>query len=375
MTDGRERAAQPSHRAGLDPKRRPQRRHPEGPGGFSTSRDTIDARAESIRIRTRGLTKRYGELVAVNNLDLDVHAGEIFGLLGQNGAGKTTTILMLLGLTEPSEGQARVVGLDPARHPLEVKRRVGYLPDSVGFYPELTGREILRYTARLNRLDRRESETAIDGVLEQVGLTDRASDRVEAYSRGMLQRLGIANALLKDPDVLILDEPTAAIDPLGVVEVLDLMRILVRDRGIAILLSSHLLTQVQSVCDRVGIFAAGRLIGQGTVPQLAQKFGAGIARIEVAFASRDPADEQRSAAMLARIDGVVDVTPGPRPGDPWTLAVTPASKESSVRQAIILLAARETLHLASIRPLVASLDEIYRHAAQTLGPSLPGSVA
>lgn len=375
MTDGRERAAQPSHRAGLVPKRRPQRRHPEGPGGFSTSRDTIDARAESIRIRTRGLTKRYGELVAVNNLDLDVHAGEIFGLLGQNGAGKTTTILMLLGLTEPSEGQVRVVGLDPARHPLEVKRRVGYLPDSVGFYPDLTGREILRYTARLNHLDRRESEAAIDAVLGQVGLMDRAGDRVEAYSRGMLQRLGIANALLKDPDVLILDEPTAAIDPIGVVEVLDLMRALVRDRGIAILLSSHLLTQVQSVCDRVGIFVAGRLIGQGTVPQLAQRFGAGITRIEVAFESRDPADEQRAAARLRGIDGVLDVTPGPRPGDPWTLAVTPASKESSVRQAIILLAARETLHLASIRPLVASLDEIYRHAAQTPGPSLPGSVA
>lgn len=375
MTDGRHRAAQPSHRTGLVPKRRPQPRHPDGPGGFSTTPETIDTPAESIRIRTRGLTKRYGELVAVNGLDLDVHAGEIFGLLGQNGAGKTTTILMLLGLTEPSEGQARVVGLDPARHPLEVKRRVGYLPDSVGFYPDLTGREILRYTARLNHLDPRESEAAIGAVLEQVGLMDRAGDRVEAYSRGMLQRLGIANALLKDPDVLILDEPTAAIDPIGVVEVLDLMRALVRDRGIAILLSSHLLTQVQSVCDRVGIFAAGRLIGQGTVPQLAQKFGSGITRIEVAFESRDLADQQRAAAMLGRIDGVVDATPGRRPGDPWTVAVTPASKESSVRQAIILLAAREQLLLLSLRPLVASLDEIYRHAAQTLGPRLPGSVA
>ena len=375
MTGGGERATEPSQRPGIVPQRRPQRRYPEGPGGFGSSGDDVDAPSESIRIRTRGLTKRYGELVAVNRLDLDVHAGEIFGLLGQNGAGKTTTILMLLGLTEPSEGQARVVGLDPARHPLEVKRRVGYLPDSVGFYPDLTGREILRYTARLNRLDWRESEAAIDGGLAQVGLTDRANDRVEAYSRGMLQRLGIANALLKDPDVLILDEPTTAIDPIGVVEVLELMRALVRDRGIAILLSSHLLTQVQSVCDRVGIFAAGRLIGQGTVPQLAQKFGDGVVRIEVAIESQDPADEQRAAAMLTRINGVVDVAAGRRPGDPWTVAVSPASKESSVRQAIILFAAREHLPLLSLRPLVASLDEIYRLAAQTLGPSLTGSVA
>ena len=374
MTDGRERAPEPSQRRGIVPKRRPQRRYPEGPGGFASSGDDIDAPSESIRIRTRGLTKRYGELVAVNRLDLDVHAGEIFGLLGQNGAGKTTTILMLLGLSEPSEGQARVVGLDPARHPLEVKRRVGYLPDSVGFYPDLTGREILRYTARLNRLERREAEVAIDGVLAQVGLTHRANDRVEAYSRGMLQRLGIANALLKDPDVLILDEPTAAIDPLGVVEVLELMRALVRERGIAILLSSHLLSQVQSVCDRVGIFAAGRLIGHGTVPQLAERYGGGVARIEVVFEFADPVDAQRTATMLARIEGVVDVTPGERVVDPWTVAVKPAPQEANVRRAIIVLAAREDLPLMSLRPMVASLDEIYRHAVQTLGPSMPGAV-
>ena len=123
---------------------------------------------------------------------------------------------MLLGLTEPTEGAARVVGLDPSRGPLEVKRRVGYMPDSVGFYGDLTGRENLRYTARLNRMDRDEAETTIDEVLEQVGLTDRADDPVDTYSRGMLQRLGIADALVKDPDVLILDEPTTAIDPLGV---------------------------------------------------------------------------------------------------------------------------------------------------------------
>ena len=182
----------------------------------------------SLPIRTRGLTKQYGDLVAVDQLNLEVHAGEIFGLLGQNGAGKTTTILMLLGLTEPTDGEARVVGLDPARNPLEVKRRVGYMPDSVGFYTDLTGRENLRYTARLNRIPDDQAESTIDEVLEQVGLTERADDLTDTYSRGMLQRLGIADALVKDPDVLILDEPTTAIDPLGVVEILDLLRRLVR---------------------------------------------------------------------------------------------------------------------------------------------------
>ncbi|HEY6058220.1 MAG TPA: ABC transporter ATP-binding protein, partial [Candidatus Limnocylindrales bacterium] len=214
-------------------------------------------------VRTRGLTKRYGELVAVDSLDIELWPGEIFGLLGPNGAGKTTTILMLLGLSEPSAGQARVVGLDPARHPLEVKRRVGYLPDNAGFYGSLTGRETIRYTARLNGLDGAGIEGRIDDVLEHVGLGEAADRRVDTYSRGMRQRLGIADALVKDPLILILDEPTIAIDPLGVAEILDLIRRLVHERGIAVLLSSHLLDQVQSVCDRVGIFFAGRLVAVG----------------------------------------------------------------------------------------------------------------
>ena len=175
-------------------------------------------------IKTRRLTKRYDTLTAVDHLDLEVRPGEIFGLLGQNGAGKTTTILMLLGLTEPTSGGSLVAGLDPTRHPREVKRRVGYLPDAVGFYGGLTGRQNLRYTARLNGLTGSDAERAMGAVLDQVGLTDRADDRVETYSRGMKQRLGIADALVKAPDILILDEPTTSIDPLGVVEILDLLR-------------------------------------------------------------------------------------------------------------------------------------------------------
>jgi ABC-2 type transport system ATP-binding protein len=233
-------------------------------------------------VEARGLTKRYDGFVAVDNLSFSVGAGEIYGLLGPNGAGKTTTILMLLGLSEPSSGEARVGGLDPARDPLEVKRRVGYLPDSVGFYGRLTGRENLEYTARLNGLGTDAAAVRIAGLLDQVGLTDAADRPADTYSRGMLQRLGVADTLVKDPDVLILDEPTAAIDPSGVAELLALIRALVADRGLAVLLSSHLLSQVERLCDRVGIFSRGRLIAEGSVGELAERAGdRGLALDEV----------------------------------------------------------------------------------------------
>ena len=315
-------------------------------------------------IRTRGLTKTYGDLVAVDHLDLEVQAGEIFGLLGQNGAGKTTTILMLLGLTEPTEGQARVVGLDPARRPLEVKRRVGYLPDAVGFYSDMTGRDNLRYTARLNRIPRDEAEDAIDEALEQVGLSHRADDRTEEYSRGMLQRLGIADALIKDPDVLILDEPTTAIDPLGVTEILDLLRALVSDRKMAILLSSHLLNQVQHVCDRIGIFAAGKLIGQGSMGDLASRFGEDVARIEADVETDSDSGAARVREVFAAIPGVTSVAAPRRAGEPWSVTVKPAGDSTRVRRAILAAASSTGLDLTSVRELPPSLEDIYRRAVE-----------
>jgi ABC-2 type transport system ATP-binding protein len=345
----------------IAPKKRPGRRLAAAPlpGGGPGGDASVD---DGVRIRTRGLTKKYDDLVAVDHLDLEVRAGEIFGLLGQNGAGKTTTILMLLGLTEATSGSARVVGLDPARGPLEVKRRVGYMPDSVGFYGDLTGRENLRYTARLNRIPRDLAETTISEVLEQVGLETRADDKTDTYSRGMLQRLGIADALVKDPDVLILDEPTTAIDPLGVVEVLDLLRRLVNERGMAILLSSHLLNQVQSVCDRIGIFASGRLIGQGTMAHLAQRFGDGRQQLEIGLDLPDGDDGARARAVLAAVPGVASVDDGAPAGHPWVVTMTPGVEPVVVRAAVLGAVASEGLPLASIQTLVPSLEDIYRRA-------------
>ena len=195
----------------------------------------------------------------------------------------------------------------------------------------------------------------------------------------MLQRLGIADALVKDPDVLILDEPTTAIDPLGVTEVLELLRRLVRERGMAILLSSHLLNQVQSVCDRIGIFASGRLIGQGTMDQLAARFGDGRREVEVGLDLPEGADDRHAREVLRNVPGVESLDDGARPGDPWTLTVAPGSDPSAVRSAVLAVVAAEGLPLASIRAVLPSLEDIYRRAVArpaTAGAARPrGDVA
>lgn len=258
-------------------------------------------------IRTVGLTKRYAEATVVDGLDLDVETGEVFGLLGPNGAGKTTTILMLLGLTEPTSGSMEVLGLDPRRNPLEIKRRVGYMPDAVGFYDHLTGRQNLRFTARLNGVE--DADTQIEHLLEVVGLSGAGDQPAGEYSRGMKQRLGLADALVKDPSILILDEPTTAIDPEGVAEILDLIRSLAVEEEVTILLSSHLLNQVQAVCDRVAIFVSGTVVALGAPHELAAE-QVGHARVEFRFAD----DAVTSAAALERLETVEAVSHGRLPG-------------------------------------------------------------
>jgi ABC-2 type transport system ATP-binding protein len=248
-------------------------------------------------IEAKSLTKTYGSAVAVDHISFTVGRGEIFGLLGPNGAGKTTTILMLLGLTEISGGEVSVLGFDPARQPLSVKRRVGYLPDTVGFYDHMTAADNLHYTARLIGFNRDEREKRIADALHRVGLADSADKRVGTFSRGMRQRLGLAEILMKGAQIAILDEPTTGLDPHGTAELLAIIRGF-KGEGVSVLLSSHLLVRVQSVCDRVALFSGGRIALMGSVAELRrQVFGGGyVVDIE--------ADGAGLAERLALIPGV-----------------------------------------------------------------------
>jgi ABC-2 type transport system ATP-binding protein len=297
-------------------------------------------------IKTDRLSKQYGDTIAVDRLDLRIRRGEVFGLLGPNGAGKTTTILMLLGLTEPTSGAAEVDGLSPARDALSVKARVGYLPDDVGFYDELTARDNLRFTAALNRIRHRDADERVDMLLTEVGLADVADHRVHSFSRGMRQRLGLADALVKQPTILILDEPTVNIDPEGVRELLLLVERLRTEQGVTVLLSSHLLHQVEQVCDRIGIFVNGRLVACGTIDQLAAK----LADRWVFTIGLNGVDD--AAALLSRISGVKDVR---RAEGRWT--VTADRDVRGLIQHAVIEAGGELTHLSRD---VADLDAIYQ---------------
>ena len=231
-------------------------------------------------VETTDLTKMYGGFTAVNKLNLKIEEGEMFGFLGANGAGKTTTLLMLLGLTEPTSGTVRVCGKDPAREPLEVKRQVGYLPERVGFYEELTARQNLRFCAELNRMPRTESEDRIDAILGTVGLGKVRDQTVSTFSRGMKQRLGIAEIWLKEPRLAFLDEATTGIDPNGIDDIMRLISNMSK-RGITVIFCSHILPQVQKLCSRVGIMSKGNLVADGPIALLSQgDSGSGLYRME-----------------------------------------------------------------------------------------------
>lgn len=217
------------------------------------------------------LTKRYGHFTAVDRLDLKIHKGEIFGLLGPNGAGKSTTILMMLGLTDPISGTVHVCGINSTTYPVEVRKKVGYLPEDVGFYDDMTGPENLLYTARLNNIPEQEARQHAAQLLERVGLDREIDKKTGKYSRGMRQRLGLADVLIKNPEVIILDEPTSGIDPAGVQEFISLIRQLRDERGLTVLFSSHHLDQVQQICDRVGLFSQGRLLADLSLNDLQQE--------------------------------------------------------------------------------------------------------
>lgn len=303
--------------------------------------------SEKLAIETQDLTKRYDGVTVVDRLNLHVKENEVFGLLGPNGAGKTTTILMLLGLTEPASGTARVCGFNSTRDPLKVKRLVGYLPEKVGFYENLTPKENLRFIAELNNIGYAEANSRADEVLEMIGLTDRANQVVGKFSRGMKQRLGIADVLIKKPKVVFLDEPTAGLDPEGINQLLDLVAGLPK-MGTTVILSSHQLYQVQRVCHSIGILSKGKMVIEGSIDKLGREaLAGGRYRIEVETA-------QPSPQLIDVIRGIKGVLSVEAEGNVLTI-----STESDLRAEIAKAVVQSDAPLTQIRVQEFSLDDIY----------------
>ena len=305
--------------------------------------------ADSIIIRTRDLTKAYGTKVAVNHLNLEIRRGEIFGLLGPNGAGKTTTILMLLGLTEPTLGEALIDGHNCTRESMQVKHITGYLPDNAGFYSDMTGRENLRFTARLNGLPEKEIDPLIDRLLERVGMSQAADQKTGTYSKGMRQRLAIADILIKDPEVIIMDEPTLGLDPEGMREFLELIKELSVKDGKTILVSSHQLYQIQQICDRVGIFVEGSLIACGGIGELGSQIASrGHYTLEI---EAEPCDDK----FLGYIGSMKGVTGISKEGNTFVI-----SSAEDLRQEMTRFLGVHDYKILHMHQKGGDLDEIYR---------------
>jgi len=267
-------------------------------------------------IETIDLVKTYNGIKAVDRLNLHIEEGEIFGFLGPNGAGKTTTILMLLGLTEPTSGVARICGYNSTREPLKVKSISGYVPEKVGFYEDLTARDNLAYTAGLNSLSEELTTKRIKEALDVVGLSQVADREVKTFSRGMEQRLAIADILIKTPRVAFLDEPTTGIDPEGVKEILDLISRIAREQKMTVVLSSHQLPYVQRICSRVGIISKGQMVVEGSLDQLGREALAGgkfMIELQLVEITSELVD------CIKKIDGVASVE---RQGDLLVVSCT-----------------------------------------------------
>ena len=225
-------------------------------------------------IQCKSLEKRYGPFQALHPLDLHVRKGEVFGFLGPNGAGKTTTIRTLAGVITPTSGQVFIDGMDIMEHPVESKRKVGYIPDRPYLYDKLTAREFLQFVGQLYGLSKAHIKQRGDGLLEENGLIERANELIEAYSHGMKQRLVLSSALLHDPPLLIVDEPMVGLDPHGARQIKNRFRE-IADSGRTVFLSTHSLDVAQEVCDRVGILFRGRLVALETVDELLRKQNSG----------------------------------------------------------------------------------------------------
>jgi len=223
-----------------------------------------------IVVECKELSKQYKHTLAVDQLNLNIHKGEVFGLLGPNGAGKTTTILMMMGLTEPTSGQVKVFGFNATTESIKVKEKVGYLQDNVGFYNYMTAEENLEFIAELNPIPSESLD--IDHILKRVGLYEHRHKKVSSFSRGMKQRLGVADLLVKQSEIIILDEPTLGLDPEGIEDMLELIFDLTKNDNKTVIISSHLLNQVQKICTRIGMFYQGKLISVGTIKELSDQY-------------------------------------------------------------------------------------------------------
>jgi len=293
-------------------------------------------------IETADLTKRYGEVVAVDGLSLRVPRGGVFGFLGPNGSGKTTTMGMLLGLVHPTSGEARIFG-DSARHPATLKK-VGAMVESPTFYPYLSGRDNLRY---FQGVKRRGAPGDIDRLLDLVDLGKRAKSKFSTYSLGMKQRLGIACALLGDPELLFLDEPTNGLDPAGVVEVRELIRGLGRGER-TVILSSHLLAETELVCDNVAVLSRGKLIAQGSITELLRSHDT------VRLRSTDDAIATSILREISWVEGV-------RADDGYLLVDAAKERSWEISRAL----AQRGVHVSELTPLHRSLEEYFMEITET----------
>lgn len=295
------------------------------------------------------LTKVYNETTtAVDHLNLEIKEGEIFGLLGPNGAGKSTIILMLLGLTEPTSGSISVAGFNSTREPLKVKSITGYLPEKVGFYEDMSAYANLSYTAELNSVPYREIPKRIDKVLDMVNLSANKKQLVKTYSKGMKQRLGIADVLVKDPKLVIFDEPTEGLDPKAANQMLQTILDLNREKGMTFMLSSHQLNLVQKICARVGIMSKGKLVGEGQTDNIGRNlFGGSKYHIEIELAKVP----DKLIADIKKVPKILDISV-----DGLKLTV---SCDTDLREDISKVIARAGIIMTRMELKQDALEEIY----------------
>jgi len=302
-----------------------------------------------VIIKTENLSKHYGNHIAVDGLNLEIFEGEVYGLLGPNGAGKTTTILMLLGLTEPTSGKAWVDGHDSTMNPIAVKKIMSYLPDNVGFYSDMTGRENLAFTGRLNGISEEEIEKRIKILTERVGIAHAVDKKVGTYSRGMRQRLGIADVLMKDPRIVVMDEPTLGIDPKGVGELLDLIKELSKTDGRTVLVSSHHLHQMERICDRVGIFVSGKLISSGQIDTLWKQ----VSKEEgVTLELRVHPDNSDLKSLIKNLKSIDEVE--------YDRGLYTIKSQTDIRQELVSSLVNNNFSILHLRMRGGDLDDIYR---------------